>query len=462
MRAKFTSLFLVLFLGYSSCLLGQSYGWTKTLSGTPVSNSRAMTMDTDNNEDIVIGGRFYGEVDFDPGPLSTTYSAPNFYNPFIAKYDPQGNLIWASRFTGTSRGEVNDLVCDSIGNIYAIGQFSGTYEFSGGVVEVSFSSSSPNFHDIFILKLDPNGQVVWVFPIHTPIFDHTPHISLDAQGNVYVAGAYYLPTDFDPGPGQYIQSSIGSRDVFVAKYTPNGDFVWAETGGGNLHSWVNDLAVTKDGTVYAAVYNMQGATYGPYSLSWNGMIKLDSSGQYLWVKPFGGLADNESKIVLNDQEDIFIGGLFYSSGDFDPGPNSHILLPYDSNPDGYICKWDSSANLDWVKQFTGPGKFRCTGIDLDLGGRIVLAGDFTDVIDFNPDSAASFSLLAQFRDAFHMRLTSSGDFDWANQITGIGEQKVWGMQVTPTNHLLSAGFFNDSTDFDPSVGHDWGQNRWNH
>lgn len=88
----------------------------------------------DNNGNIFIGGYFNDTCDFDPGnPVANLVSGSNGSDMFIAKYDNNGNYLWANKFGGTDDlDQVERIVTDDSGNVIVTGGFKGTVDFDPG------------------------------------------------------------------------------------------------------------------------------------------------------------------------------------------------------------------------------------------------------------------------------------------------------------------------------------------
>lgn len=95
-----------------------------------------------------------------------------------------------------------------------------------------------------------SGNLLWVRGIGSSAPDYVKAITLDAGGNVYATGSFYLTADFDPGPGFYNLTSSGQEDAFVLKLDPQGDFLWAKAFGGPLKDYGTSLTLDATLSVY--------------------------------------------------------------------------------------------------------------------------------------------------------------------------------------------------------------------
>ena len=152
---------------------------------------------------------------------------------FVSKLDSSGNYVWAKNFGAFAgmfsfnRGEA--VAVDSSDNVYITGEFTGTVDFDPGPGTANLTASNNN--KTFVLKLDSSGNLVWVKPIGSRT---VTSIALDSSGNVYTTGDFKDTVDFDPGPGTTnLTQNGGGYDAFVSKLDSSGDLVWAKSFGGS-------------------------------------------------------------------------------------------------------------------------------------------------------------------------------------------------------------------------------------
>ena len=179
-------------------------------------------IDIDNNDNILLAGSFYGEVDFDPGAgQNKIVNNENGTDGFILKLNQSGNLQWVIR----NKTNVNNIGpqlmnIDIYNNVYITGSFQATTIFDHP--KLTSLLTSKNRKDIFILKLTESGQIEWVNQIGG-LGDELPaSIDVNNTGNITLTGSFENSTDFDPNPTNHILSSLGEMDMFLLELTqPN-------------------------------------------------------------------------------------------------------------------------------------------------------------------------------------------------------------------------------------------------
>ncbi len=209
--------------------------WARRVGGTLGEFSRGVAVDASGN--VHLSGYFTGTVDFDPGTGTANLTAPTTASDvFILKLNSAGDYIWAKSVgsTGTSFDAADAIDVDLNGNVLVTGSFNGGGDFDPGAAVSAIASEGGS--DIFILKLNASGNLVWVRSVGGSGGDVGYRIKTDAAGNVFYSGWYGRTVDFDPGPASYfLTASTGvtiNDHAFVSKLDPDGNFIWAWTTSG--------------------------------------------------------------------------------------------------------------------------------------------------------------------------------------------------------------------------------------
>ena len=188
-------------------------------------DSEALSCDIDAQDDIIVGGYFDGNDNFNP--LGTAYNL-NGNGIFIAKYTSAGKLLWVTDFNGVSSHSVGVCV-DSQGNVFGNGHFTSTMQFAGTTATLNPTGSQ----DLFVVKYSSAGVFQTAKDIGgagASIFNYGIHPSHD--GNVLIGGYFSGTVDFDPSPAtQALVTYHGQQDFFLAKYDDNLNYKWAFGGG---------------------------------------------------------------------------------------------------------------------------------------------------------------------------------------------------------------------------------------
>lgn len=249
--------------------------WVKLGSGNYQQDAMAVTTDQLNN--VYVTGRFRFTATF--GNLSITAKGTN-HDVFVVKYDSNGTVQWVKQ-GGTDGGQDIGfaIVTDQQNNVYVAGHFEGSGNFD--TVDVKAT--------VFIAKYNTNGQLIWVSAAGDVPSCEYSSIGLDAAGNIYTAG--YLSADliFENDTLKPQQS-----DILVCKFKPDGKKAWVKKIGGTDNDVATSIRVDAQGNSYIGGYfYSKGIDFGPIHLNSYGdadafIAKLDTDGNFMWVKQIGG------------------------------------------------------------------------------------------------------------------------------------------------------------------------------
>ncbi|MBD3637223.1 MAG: T9SS type A sorting domain-containing protein [Crocinitomicaceae bacterium] len=317
--------------------LNGNFIWVKNLEAiSGSSNSMANAVVADTNGDIVIAGEFDGSVDFDPSGSTNVKNAAGSTDVFVLKMDALGNLVWVKIFEGSSLDNCFSACTDTSNNIYLTGRFHGTVDFDPGA-GTNYHSDVTSFGDVFSVKLNSNGDLVWVNTIGGDMNDFGEAITVDSSGNVYTYGRFRNTVDFNPGVAVNEVTSAGNQDAFIQKVDTDGNFIWAKTFGGTSSEIAKSMAVDKDQNLYLCGY-FKGTTdldpstnsdnYSALGTFNNGFLSvLDSAGNYMWGRMIPSISQVLiTDIIVNENNEVLITGEFNDTVDFDPSSGVKQLV----------------------------------------------------------------------------------------------------------------------------------------
>ncbi len=223
--------------------------WAKSFGGTGADLGYTTTIDS--NGDVVLLGYFNGFGDFDPGSGVSTLTTNGNYDVFIVKMEANGDFLWAKSMGGTSADYGRAISTDASGNIYSTGIFNGTADFdpSGPIVNLVSNGSA----DVFVQKLDTNGNFIWAKSFGGSMPDNAQSINIDPLSGLYLTGYYTGTVDFDPGVGiNNLTSFNNGVDIFIEKLDTNGNFLWVKSMGTNGSQGDLGRSITTDpaGNIY--------------------------------------------------------------------------------------------------------------------------------------------------------------------------------------------------------------------
>jgi hypothetical protein len=404
-----------------------NYLWAKRMGGMGYDDAASITTDKDGS--VVTTGGFTGTVDFDPGVgvanLTSTGGDTDILvrngagaDIFVSKLDSSGNYLWAKRMGGVGFDHGIIPAVDRDGNIAVTGFFSETADFDPG--ERVFNLTSVGSVDIFVSKFDSAGNFIWAKGVGSTGIDGGGGITFDSTGNIYVSGDFSEAVDFDPGIGVTNLTSAGGTDVFISKFDSAGNFIWARNVGGTSDEGSSPNVLDSSGNIYLTGLFKGTGDFDPgigvTNLTSKGdfdgfVLKLDSSGNYIWAKGFGSTALDEAfSVSVDGNGGVLTTGTFPGTVDFDPGDGSADLTPAgSSSSDAFILKLDSSGNYLWAKQIGGTGSDRGYANVVDQTGMIYFSGVFSGTADFDPGVGTKTLTSSVGRSIFISKLDSSGN-----------------------------------------------------
>src|SRR5688572_15756614 len=395
-----------------------NFQWAKQIAGTgSYKSGTSIIVDAAGN--VYTTGIFMGTADFDPGPATYNLTSAGGWDTFVSKLDASGNFVWTNWFGGIETDWGYALTFDPSGNIYAAGSFMKTIDFDPGPGTVNIAAA---YVDVFIVKLNPSGNYMWATKMGGGFTDEARAIAVDAAGNIYTTGNFLGFADFDPGAGEYWLNSnvIGGSDadVFISKLDASGNFVWAKQLAGwyPYECFSFGIGVDVSGNVYTTGRFHTTVDFDPgpgtaflISDANDGfLLKLNSSGDYVWAKKIGGCAidDFTSGLVLDASGNVYVSGHFQFVGDFDPGAGTYNMTGF-GNTDGYVCEIDPSGNFVRAFQLGGTDFDYATAIALDASGNIYTTGQFRGNSDFDPTSG-TFTLSSSGSSDIFMSKVATG------------------------------------------------------
>lgn len=433
-----------------------NFDWAKSM-GSPY-NDFGHSIIADASGNVFVTGSFSDTVDFDPGPSTFNLISNGLEDVFVQKLDASGNFIWAVSMGGTKKDVGQSINIDASGNVFVTGMFQNTVDFDPGAVVLNLTSAGDN--DIFIQKLNANGNLIWALSIGSSGPDEGNSIITDASGNVHVTGSFSGTVDFDPRSSTSNLVSNGFEDIFILKLNGNGVFKWAKSLGGNVDDQGNSISVDDSGNVCVTGYFSNSVDFDPststFTLMSNGqgdifVLKLDANGDFIWARSIGASDNDIGQSLSIDYEGyVYTTGNFSGTADFDPSSSTFNLTSSGSS-DVFIVKLGPGGNLIWAKSIGGTQSESSNGIYVDVSRRVYVTGNFFGTADFNPGSA-SFNLTVNGNvDGFILILDVSGNFVWAHNIgSGVAD----GLCAAATDNLGNVylvGAYQHTVDFDPGA-----------
>lgn len=452
------------------------FGWAHGFgAGT---SDEGVDITTNNNGDVFVTGEFWGKIDFNPqsGSLDTAFitSTDGFPDVFIQKLSAQGNFLWAGSLRSMDNGSVyvDAIEADSSGYVYVTGLFRGKVDFDPrkGTADTTFIQSSGSAN-AFLLKLNPNGNLVWIKTLRGTTSSHTSRgtsLDIDDFGNIYLGGVFKGTVDFDPAPGSANSTLLtaNNNDAFIEKLDSGGNFKWAKRIGGSESDWLWFLEIDNSGQIYAGGSFRQQVDLDPGTSPTDTFIvqsrgsgdawvsRLDTAGQFLWGHSVGGPStDTYKSLALDPLGNLYLSGTFADSMDMDSGnsPGDTLYLRGSGVSETFVEKLSFSGSLIWAKSFGGRWGDICSGSVLDSRGLLFTVGRFHGQADFDP-GPGSASFTPTNGDIFMQVMDTSGAYVWARPFGGSLEDQASAIHVDENDNIYTTGYFRGLVSFNIGSG----------
>lgn len=416
----------ITFIGISNFLGSQTINWAKMLNSKDIT---VITSLANSSGDLIVFGTFSGTVDFDPS--STTYNlvSAGGSDLFIARYKNNGSFSFAKRIGNSSTETALDMVLDKNNNIIISGKVYGVVDMNPSTSTNNIGASGQT--KSFLASYSSMGTYSWVNSFSGQL--NLVTIATDGTNRVITAGHFAGVIDMDPSSATNNISSVsGSTDVFLATYSSSGSYVWAHSFGNNYSTErAVDITVSSFDNIYITGTFQGNIDFDPGIYDWPGIPNFTtntdaylsmffSDGTFRYARNFGGTGVINPKQILIGGYDIYITGTFTKSIEID------LLNPVTasgSSTDVFLVHYQH-ATFDvygglypiWLKKFGGTSTESVATMGFDDHQMLLLWGDFSGTVDFDPSSATHNLYASGSKDLYFLRLDEDGDYVFADNI----------------------------------------------
>ncbi len=363
----------------------------------------------DSTGNIIVAGDFEGTMNLGGGPMTSVVAS----DLFVAKFDSTGEHLWSKRFGDTAKQAGWALATDAEDNVFLAGALMGSVSF-GNVVATAHEDGA---WDVFLAKLDPLGNPVWVYHVAAPGYQAFYDIAIGADGEVVAVGEGVNAVDFGGGS----VGADGDWNAIVINVDANGQHAWSRSFGEEEYQGAWGVATDLSGNVFFTGEFWGSVDFGGGLLSSSDgdgfLVGLDPNGQYRWGKVLGGAGeqygvrttvDGLGNVVLTfDYE----GTVNLGGGDL----ASHPVLG-----ESGVAKFGPFGQHMWSKRlFNTATKARDFQVAVDEGGNVLLAGATDATVDFGGGT-----LVVEGEALVVAKLDPLGNHLWSKALGGAGASVV--------------------------------------
>ncbi len=292
--------------------------------------------------------------------------------------------------------------------------------------------------------------------------DQLNALALDPQQRVYALGGFWSTADMDPGLGSAYHTAVGVQDIFLSRFTAEGQWEWSAQLGGTGHDHAQALAVDSDGVFVGGEFRdtlvspaFPGDTVAVVS---NGaddalLARYSLDGNLLWVITAGGAgSDHINDVAVDAAGNVLAIGYFQGSVDFDPGP-AVVHAGADIGDAMFLWKVSAAGELVWVRSWAGSSSENGLAVAVGPADDLWVGGGYYGTMDLDPNGGGTTVSAPGFeQNAFLVHLDAEGDFLFGGDMGGYGSDALADLRTDAQGGVFAIGGLTDIGDFDPGAG----------
>lgn len=353
-------------------------------------------------------------------------------------------FLWVKHYTGMGQNVPQFVTIDNQGNVYVAGNFNGE------ILQNNITYVSNGLQDIFLVKYDANGNLLWSRQLGGSGVENVYGIALSAdQKSIYLGFTFNGTTNI-----MGLELTANQNDIAVAKIAASGDVEdLLLVAGGNNQQVNGSLAVDENNNLYVlGIFTGEAEIAGgteylqgnEYSSRQNFLVKFDQWGNFLWVRMFESTSSlTYIRTVTAYQSSIYISGQFSGSLSFE----NNTIVSTNSYRDGFIAKLDANGNDLWVRRIRGNGNdIYIHRHNNDADGNVYLAGYFAcpqltiDSTATIPSSVSPQNVAAGKNDMLMLKYSASGVLQWVKTHGSAGDDKLYFINAVNQSFAASGSY----------------------
>ncbi len=452
------NLLLFLFLFMIQLVWSQNLltSWVQT--GGHGGNDRAKDIAVDDQGNVYTVGCFTGLTNFDPtsSSPSSSLTSNGGSDGFVEKFDSNGNFLWVVQIGGGGDDCIEDVAIDTSGNVVVTGFFEGTCDFDPSSGNLLLGSNGGE--DIFVEKLDQNGNFMWVKQVGSAADDRGLSIVVDQDNMIYSTGSFSANADFDTGSGTNTLVVGSNIDTYILKHDESGVYQNAISFNCTGASEGYGIETMQSGDVTVVGYFSGIMDFDPSSstnnISSEGdkdafIIQLNPSLNFNWGYAFGGSSDDRYyDLAIDTNQNIWATGSFQDTIDFDPGVGVIELSNTNSGwVDIFFQQFDPNGNVLAADAIGGNKNDIGVGIAISDQNEVFISGLFSETVDFNSGVGVFQKTSVGETDIFVLKLNDQAEFLDAYSIGGTSSDVSNAIDIFNSSGVHICGNFRGTVDF---------------
>ena len=345
--------------------------------------------------------------------------------------------------------QANAVATDVAGNVYEVGAFQSA-KLSFGTDTVFNTDTSSVTSDIYLVKYDAAGNVLWARSAGGTSNDGALSVATDRLDNVYVSG-FFHSTTLSFGTDTLRDTGV-YNDIFVAKYNASGNLLWVKgtTGGVGPNDNIA-MAVDFSGNVFVTgslsmtTFVFAGDTLTG-SVSDILLLKYGTDGNEIWVRRGVGDEINTGSSVTTDPSgNVYIAGIFTAPVMTFDTIALHMIPDSADAYAIYLVKYDAAGNLLWAKADNNSVDIPSVFVVADSSGNVYLSGSYRlfsgSTLSFGTDAVLLNNNI------FLAKYGAAGNVIWAKSYCPYSDVTASAITVDVLGNIYLSGHFGGTITF---------------
>lgn len=381
-----------------------------------------------SEKDIIVTGFSNSDISSDK-----TENSRGGYDYWIMKLDTSFNIIWQKTIGGANEDRLYSSYYVNE-NKYVV---CGGYSYSDSSFEKT--QNSKGFSDYWIVVVNTEGEILWQKTIGGSAYEFLKSVIPTKDNGILLAGYSNSNISGDKTENNFNEPLYNYSDYWIVRLDSNGNILWQKTIGGSDNDEVSASLATQDGGFIIGGTSKSSISGNKTSNTYGGgdywVVRLDSIGNTLWQKNYGGSGNETLYRILHSESNGF-----YLIGTSTSGISGNKTTASKGSVDIWVIKIDSVGNILWQKSIGGNGLDYVYDAQPSTNGIIIGSGTMTGV---NGDKTEASKGMF---DGWFFKLNSYGDIQWQKSIGGINDDRIYSILNTKNGgHILGCLSNSDSS-----------------
>jgi len=378
--------------------------WQACFGGTDRDN--VIDMVTTDNGYLLIGTIFS-----DDGDITNSHGGKDIW---IVKIDSIGNMLWEKAFGGSEDDYARRIVRNNDGDYYFVAEV--------GSNDGDIQSGNHGAFDIWVVKIDGMGELIWEKCYGGSGYDDYPNLKLLSDGNLLI-------TCNSSSSNGDVPTNYGFYDAWVFIISPDGEILKNTVFGNNLQNEQPVAIETQDGSFFLTTYTsstngmVEGTYHGGMGDVW--ALKLDTDLSIEWQMLYGGSGfDGGSKPIIEFAD----GYIFLASTDSYDGDVSGF---HGGFKDIWVVRIDLEGNIIWQRCLGGSANDYSRVLRQTEDGGFIVVGNTSSN---NGDVSGNHSYPNGWTDIWKVKLSNNGELEWQQCYGGLADETVYSGVIKKSDH----------------------------